>query len=124
MTNRKKVNEDWFIEGSTLDELGSVIDTEDRWSDLPHYRRLLCPVCRDTYNHVGSPRQVPSSGDYGAGWGGRGGCSLSPLRERVATTRSWLSGFSRVRRSPSCVFPTRRRRVRRESFWEQPHKLN
>jgi len=63
----------WLLEGCSLGALSRAIDHDDSWAGRPGYKRLRCPVCSDTYQHVtNSWQHIPGHANYEAGWGGRG----------------------------------------------------
>jgi hypothetical protein len=69
----------WLLEGCQILHLADVIDYEDLWTGAPHYKRLRCPVCADTYQHVETWQVVPGRDSYEAGWGGRGDLVVLPI---------------------------------------------
>jgi hypothetical protein len=67
------VSDKWLLEGCMLLPLSDVIAHDDNlWDGLPHYKRLRCPICTDTNQHVTTHQRVSGHDDYEAGWGGRG----------------------------------------------------
>jgi hypothetical protein len=64
----------WMLEGARVLRLSEVISHgDDRWAGRPSYKRLRCPACSDTYQHVtNSWQHIPGHDNYEAGWGGRG----------------------------------------------------
>lgn len=54
--------------------VGVVVHDDALWAGASHYKRLRCPVCQDTYQHVETWQMIPGRDNYEAGWGGR--CDL------------------------------------------------
>jgi hypothetical protein len=72
--------EKWILEGCSLVQVADVIDHDDEfWHGLPAYKRLKCPVCSDSYQHVRSWETIPGRDAYEAGWGGRGNLVIVPM---------------------------------------------
>ncbi len=70
----------WLLEGCTLLRVADVIlGDDDGWAGRPGYKRLRCPVCSDTYQHVAAWEVVPGRDAYEAGWGGRGDLVVLPI---------------------------------------------
>ncbi|MBA3474289.1 MAG: hypothetical protein H0T57_13865 [Rubrobacter sp.] len=76
------MKDDWFTKESTQAGLGRVLETatDDFAASFgPHTRRLLCPVCGSSYQHTGTPFDIPGQDAYEAGWGGRGNLLVVPV---------------------------------------------
>jgi hypothetical protein len=69
----------WLLEDCTTLHVSHVIDGDDLWAGTPQYKRLRCPVCADTYQHVERRQTVPGRDAYEAGWGGRGDLVVLPV---------------------------------------------
>jgi hypothetical protein len=70
----------WLLEGcSVLSLAGVIVHDDDLWDGAPHYKRLRCPVCSETYQHTVTWELVPGSDAYEAGWGGRGDVLVIPM---------------------------------------------
>jgi hypothetical protein len=77
---RVPVSEKWLLEGCAILPLSDVIShDDDLWGGFPQYKRLRCPVCSDTYQHVETWQRIPGQDDYQAGWGGRGDLTVLPI---------------------------------------------
>jgi hypothetical protein len=74
---------EWMLERSILAPLLAVIDhDDDSWAGSLEgaAERLLCPVCRYSYQHVAATWQnIPGRDRYAAGWGGRGDLLIVPM---------------------------------------------
>jgi hypothetical protein len=70
----------WILEDCSIMRLADVIEHhEDFFSGTPEYKRLRCPVCSDSYQHVETWQVVPGRDNYEAGWGGRGDLVVLPV---------------------------------------------
>jgi hypothetical protein len=56
-----------------------VVPDDDVWGGFRQYKRLRCPVCRDTYQHVQRPQVLDGNDNYEAGWSGRGDLIIVPV---------------------------------------------
>jgi len=74
------MKEAWLIEGAGMARLSDVIVHDDGgWHGYPWYKRLQCPLCRDTYQHTGHQQTILGNDNYEAGWEGRGDLLVVPL---------------------------------------------
>jgi hypothetical protein len=76
------VGDKWLLKGCRVLPLSDVIaHDDDVWGGFPQFKRLRCPVCSDTYQHVSSAswQRISGRDDYEAGWGGRGDLAVVPI---------------------------------------------
>jgi hypothetical protein len=70
----------------------SCVEREDAgWGD--NKRKLLCPVCGGSYNHL-APPYLKDGGDSGdAKWGGRGDLTVVPMEGECGSRWQVCVGF-------------------------------
>jgi hypothetical protein len=74
------VSDKWLLEGCGVLPLSDVIaHDDDLWEGFSQYKRLRCPLCSDTFQHVETHQRILGRDDYEAGWGGRGDLTVVPI---------------------------------------------
>jgi hypothetical protein len=88
-------DKDWILDNSeALYPLERVIDSDDQsWGMSPAFKGLRCPVCGSSYQRTGEPEFIPGSDAYRAGWGGRGGLLIIPVRGECGHGWEMCFGF-------------------------------
>lgn len=69
----------WLLEDAGVVRLADVIMADDDYWNNPWYKRLQCPLCRDTYQHTDTPQTIAGNDNYAAGWEGRGDLLMIPI---------------------------------------------
>lgn len=59
------------------DILPSIDSNDAGWNE--DVRKLLCPACSGSYNHMESPFLKDGGDNYDAKWGGRGDLTVLPM---------------------------------------------
>jgi hypothetical protein len=74
------MSDKWLLEGCRVLPLSDVIaHDDDVWYGRPQFKRLVCPVCSDTFQHVETWQRIEGRDNYEAGWGGRGDLIVVPI---------------------------------------------
>jgi hypothetical protein len=82
-----------MLEGREIIPLERVVESgQSTFRNRPAFKRLVCPVCRNTNQHTGEPQTV-SIGDYEAGWGGRGSLLVVPVEGECGHLWEMCFGF-------------------------------
>lgn len=74
-----------------FDVLQSIDKDDAGWGDQKH--NLLCPICRNNYQHMERPESQNSRDSYGANWEGRGDLIIVPMSGECGSKWELCLGF-------------------------------